>query len=98
MIGLFPYRACTWREWIFQGVAPTRAAFLTLEAVRSKAEEWPQVQMVVRRGFASRCSESEILLALLQLRVLRLRLFQDGDVGVGTLPQCEEVLVFDFPL
>jgi hypothetical protein len=30
---------------------------------------------------------------LLQLRVLRLRLFQDGDVGVGIFPEGEEVLI-----
>src|SRR5580658_2754441 len=30
---------------------------------------------------------------LLQLRVLRLGFFQDGDVGVGVLPEQEEVLV-----
>jgi hypothetical protein len=29
----------------------------------------------------------------LQLRVLRLGFFQDGDVGVGVLPEGEEVLV-----
>jgi hypothetical protein len=30
---------------------------------------------------------------LLQLRVLRLGLFQDGDVGVGVFPQGQEILV-----
>jgi len=30
---------------------------------------------------------------LLQLRVLRFRLLQDGDVGVGVFPQCEEILI-----
>jgi hypothetical protein len=30
---------------------------------------------------------------LLQLRVLCLGLVQDGDVGVGILPECEETLV-----
>ena len=30
---------------------------------------------------------------LLQLRVLRLSLFQDGDVGVGVFPQREEILI-----
>jgi hypothetical protein len=30
---------------------------------------------------------------LFQLRVLRLRLLQDGDVGVGVLPKGEEILV-----
>ena len=30
---------------------------------------------------------------LLQLRVLRLGFFQDGDVGVGVFPEGEEVLV-----
>jgi hypothetical protein len=30
---------------------------------------------------------------LLQLRVLRLGLLQDGDVGVGVFPESEEVLV-----
>ena len=34
-----------------------------------------------------------IALSLLQLRVLRLGLFQDGDVGVGVFPDGEEVLV-----
>ena len=31
--------------------------------------------------------------ALLQLRVLRLGFFQDGDIGVGVFPEREEVLV-----
>ena len=31
--------------------------------------------------------------ALFQLRVLDLGLLQDGDVGVGVLPECEEVLI-----
>ena len=30
---------------------------------------------------------------LLQLRVLRLSLFQNGDVGVGVFPEREEVLI-----
>jgi hypothetical protein len=30
---------------------------------------------------------------LLQLRVLRFRFFQDGDVGVGVFPEGKEVLV-----
>jgi len=30
---------------------------------------------------------------LLQLRVLRLGLLQDGDVGVGVFPEREEILV-----
>jgi hypothetical protein len=30
---------------------------------------------------------------LLQLRVLRFGLFQDGDVGVGVFPECDEILV-----
>ena len=30
---------------------------------------------------------------LLQLRVLRLGLLQDGDVGVGVFPEGEEILV-----
>ena len=30
---------------------------------------------------------------LLQLRVLRLGLFQDGNVGVGVFPEGEEILV-----
>src|ERR1700678_3597232 len=34
-----------------------------------------------------------MLLPLIQLRVLRLSLFQDGDVGVGVLPEGEEILV-----
>ena len=33
---------------------------------------------------------------LVQLRVLRLGLLQDGDVGVGVFPECEEVLVGNF--
>src|SRR5437588_12145817 len=35
---------------------------------------------------------------LLQLRVLRLGFFQDGDVGVGVFPKGEEVLVGRFCL
>ena len=31
--------------------------------------------------------------ASLQLRILRLGLLQDGDVGIGVFPECEEVLV-----
>jgi hypothetical protein len=34
--------------------------------------------------------------ASLQLRVLRLCFFQDGDVGVGVFPEGEEVLVGGF--
>ena len=30
---------------------------------------------------------------LLQLRVLRFRLLQDGDIGVGVFPEGEEVLI-----
>ena len=30
---------------------------------------------------------------LLQLRVVRLGFFQDGDVGVGVFPEGEEVLI-----
>src|SRR5215469_2361127 len=30
---------------------------------------------------------------LLQFRVLGLGLLQDGDVGVGVFPQCEEILI-----
>ena len=30
---------------------------------------------------------------LLQLRVLRLGFFQDGDVGVGVFPESEEIVV-----
>ena len=30
---------------------------------------------------------------LLQLRVFRLGLFQDGDVGIGVFPEDEEVLI-----
>jgi hypothetical protein len=32
-------------------------------------------------------------LALLQLRVLRLGLLQDGNIGVGVFPQGEKILV-----
>ena len=32
-------------------------------------------------------------LSLLQLRVLRLRFLQDGDVGVGVFPQRQKILV-----
>ena len=32
---------------------------------------------------------------LLQLRVLRLGLLQDGDVGIGVFPEREEILVLD---
>ena len=35
---------------------------------------------------------------LLQLRVLRLGLLQNGDVGVGVFPEGEEVVVGDFCL
>ena len=37
--------------------------------------------------------DAERAIGLLQLRVLRLGLFQDGDVGVGVFPEIEEVLV-----
>ena len=30
---------------------------------------------------------------LLQLCVLRFRLLEDGDVGVGVFPECEEILI-----
>ena len=32
---------------------------------------------------------------LLQLRVLRLSLLQDGNVRVGVLPECQEILIGD---
>jgi len=35
---------------------------------------------------------------LLQLRVFRLGLLQNGDVGVGVFPECEEVLIRGLPL
>lgn len=41
------------------------------------------------------CGSSRLLL---QLVILRLRLLQDGDVGVGIVPQSEEVLVLDASL
>jgi hypothetical protein len=44
-------------------------------------------------AFASPCSESEILPVLLQLRVLCLGFFQDRDVGIGVLPEREEISV-----
>ena len=46
----------------------------------------------VLRGFAIREVGSRKKRSL-QLRVLRLRFFQDGDVGVGVFPECEEILV-----
>ena len=36
---------------------------------------------------------TQTLKQLLQLRILRLGLLQDGDVGVGVFPEGEEVLV-----
>src|ERR1022692_153592 len=38
-------------------------------------------------------SSRELKLRLLQLRVLAFGLFQDGDVGVGILPEREEIFV-----
>ena len=35
---------------------------------------------------------------LVQLRVLRFRFFQDGDVGVGVFPEGEEILISSFGL
>jgi hypothetical protein len=32
-------------------------------------------------------------MVLLQLRVLRFGFLQDGDVGVGVFPECEEIFV-----
>ena len=37
--------------------------------------------------------KSQTFSQLLHLRILRFRFFQDGDVGVGILPEGEEVLV-----
>src|SRR5271170_4293729 len=48
---------------------------------------------VVRVALASPCSESETLRALLQLRILRLGLLQDGNVRVGVFPEGEEIFV-----
>ncbi len=39
--------------------------------------------------------EKRGMAALLRLPVLRLRLLQDGDVGVSVFPEGEEVLVGD---
>ena len=39
------------------------------------------------------CGQACQCTGLLQLRVLRLGFLQDGDVGVGVLPEGEEVLV-----
>jgi len=41
--------------------------------------------------------DDNMIARLLQLRVLRLGLLQDGDVGVGVLPKTEKVLI-GFPL
>jgi len=47
---------------------------------------------VIRSQYPDQLSKPEEL-ALLQLRVLRLSLFQDWDVGVGVFPEGEEVFV-----
>src|SRR5438552_19207751 len=45
-----------------------------------------------RGGNASGCRDAFVV-ALLQLRVLRLGFLQDRDVGVGVFPESEEILV-----
>jgi hypothetical protein len=42
---------------------------------------------VVQGAFASPSSESEILRALLQFRILRFGFLQDGDVTIGIFPE-----------
>ena len=61
-------------------------------AIERNREKWPRYRGVTRR--LSRC----VVVALLQLRVLRLGLLQDGDVGVGVFPEGEEILVRSFRL
>ena len=46
------------------------------------------------RSLGSRDPLLKVRKTLLQLRVLRLGLLQDGDVGVGVFPEREEVLIF----
>src|SRR5438445_9483666 len=47
----------------------------------------PSIAGVTRR--LPRC----VVLGLLEFRVLRLGLLQDGDVGIGVFPECEEIFV-----
>src|SRR5208337_109036 len=47
----------------------------------------------VRVLFVSPCSESEPLRALLQLCVLRFRLLQDRNIGIGVFPEGEKIPV-----
>src|SRR5205809_774635 len=56
-------------------------------AIERNREKWPRYRGVTRR--LSRC----VVVALLQLRVLRLGLLQDGDVGVGVFPEREKTLI-----
>jgi hypothetical protein len=44
-------------------------------------------------SYRQTASDEAELSPLLQLRVLRLSLLQNGDVGVGVLPESEEVLI-----
>ena len=55
-------------------------------------EKWPFLPDFGSVGYAE-VPYREPLRALLQLRVLRLGLHQDGDVGVGVFPEREEIFV-----
>jgi len=48
--------------------------------------------MAVTKGQAAIVMERKVIRSL-QLRVLHLGFFQDGDVGVGFFPECEEIFV-----
>jgi hypothetical protein len=59
----------------------------TADIVRDACQKkLTEKRQTAQNGFVS-------LLELLQLRVLRLGLFQDGDVGVGVFPEGEEILI-----
>ena len=58
-----------------------------------KPSSAPTIQRTTTKAVQTRRLSFSTLVALSQLRVLGLGLLQDGDVGVGVLPERQEVFV-----
>ena len=71
------------------GGTKTHSCILTFFAARAGALK-PRQPLCNLNAFDSL---AKIRDPLLQFRILRLGLLQDGDVGVGVSPECEEVLI-----
>ena|SRR6516164_2660910 len=70
------------------GRAWLRRSFMAKVRVRKNGTVIARVDKQRRRSRSNRRT-----LRLLQLRILRLGLLQDGDVAIGVLPQREEIVV-----